>query len=117
MEHPNKKQMENQKKFLAELPEDQREKHARLFRFGNTAYIYHKKADEFEPTETDFQEWLTGLPKNIRNDMEILGLELCKGILSFSRYVMEKNDVGMERWMKEHLSEEDYKEYCKEINF
>lgn len=115
MEHPRKQQRENQKKMLAELPEELREEHARLFRFGNTAYIYHQQAEKFEATETDFEEWLSGLPKDIRNDMEIQGFELCKGIVSFSRYVLEKNDIGMDRWMEQHLSKDDYKEYRKII--
>jgi hypothetical protein len=115
MEHPNKKQRENQKKFLAGLPEDQREEHARLFRFGNAAYIYHHRSEEFEPTETDFEEWLTGLPEVMQSDMKKKGFEACKSVLSFSRYVMEKNDIGMDEWMKNHLSKSDYKEFHKVI--
>tara|TARA_R110002050_G_scaffold14844_1_gene46465 strand:- start:272 stop:652 length:381 start_codon:yes stop_codon:yes gene_type:complete len=111
MEHPNKKQRENQAKLLAQLPEEEREEHARLLRFGNAAYIYHRQAEELEPTEADFEEWLEGLPKNVRRDMEMQGFELCKGVLSFSRYVNEKNDIGMGEWMKKHLSAEDYKAY------
>lgn len=115
MKHPNKEQQDNQKKFLAKLPKDQREEHAQLFRFGNASYIYHQEAEELEPTETDFEEWLTGLPENIRSDMRNRGFESCKGIISFTRYVMEKNDIGMDEWMKQHLSESDYKEYQKVI--
>jgi hypothetical protein len=115
MKHPNKEQQDNQKKFLAKLPKDQREEHARLFRFGNASYIYHQEAEELEPTETDFEEWLTGLPENIRSDMRNRGFESCKSIISFTRYVMEKNDIGMDEWMKQHLSESDYKEYHKVI--
>jgi len=113
MEHPNKDQREDQAKLLAQLPEEQREEHARLLRFGNAAYVYHRQAKELEPTEADFEEWLGGLPKNIRRDMEIRGFELCKSVLSFSRYVMEKNDIGMEEWMKRNLSEGDYSAYCE----
>lgn len=115
MKHPNKEQRDNQKKFLAELPEEQRADHARLFRFGNASYIYHLEAENQEPTETDFKEWLTGLPENIRNDMEIRGFDSCKSVLSFTRYVMEKNDIGMREWMQEHLGTNDYNEYCKMI--
>lgn len=113
MKHPSKEIQENQKKFLSELPEDQREEHARLFRFGNATYIYHLQAKELEPTEKDFEIWLNGLPKNIRTDMEIKGFEVCKSILSFSRYVMEKNDIGMDEWLKNNLTKEDYNEYCR----
>lgn len=113
MEHPNKEQKENQKKLLAELPEEQREEHARLLRFGNAAYIYHQQSKDFEPTEKDFEEWLVALPKNVQKDMKNKGFEKCKGVLSFTRYVMEKNDVGMELWMEQHLSEKDLIEYKK----
>mgnify|MGYP000091353079 CR=1 FL=1 len=113
MKHPSKEVRENQKKFLSKLPEEQREEHARLFRFGNAAYIYHQQSKDFEPTEKDFEMWLNGLPKNIRTDMETKGFEICKSILSFSRYVMEKNDIGMDEWLKNNLTKEDYNEYCK----
>ena len=115
MKHPNKEQQENQKKFLEKLPKEQREEHALLFRFGNAAYIYHQTAKELEPTETDFKEWLKWLPENIRSDMKIKGFKSCLSVLSFSRYVMEKNDSGMRQWMKQHLSENDYNEYYKII--
>lgn len=111
MKHPNKKQRQNQENFLSQLPEEDREEHARLFRFGNASYIYHQEAEDLEPTETDFEEWLTGLPENMRNGMKERGFESCKSVLSFSRYVMEKNDIGMKEWMKKHLSEDDFREY------
>lgn len=115
MEHPNKKQREAQAKLLEELPKNEREEHARLFRFGNAAYIYHEQAETFKPTESDFEEWLIALPKEVRKDMKMKGFESCKGVISFTRYVMEKNDIGMNEWMKNNLSEDDYKEYCKLI--
>lgn len=113
MQHPNKKQREIQAQFLSELPEEQREEHARLLRFGNDSYIYHKEAKALNPTEIDFEEWLVALPKYVRNNMKILGFELCKDIISFNRYVLEKNDIGMDEWMKKHLSTDDYNEYYK----
>jgi len=115
MEHPNKEQQENQSNSLAELPEEQREEHAQLFRFGNAAYIYHQEAEQLRPTDTDFNEWLEGLPKQVRNDFKKRGFEDCKGILSFNRYVNEKNDIGMDKWMEQHLGKDDYNEYHKVI--
>lgn len=111
MEHPNIEQQERQKIFLDSLPENDREEHARLFRFGNTAYRYHSEAKSQEPSEQDFKEWLEGLPSNIADDMSSKGFDKCRNILSFTRYVMEKNDVGMEAWMKNNLSDEDYNHY------
>lgn len=114
MEHPNAIQKENQENFLNGLPENERENHARLFRLGNAAYRYHNEAKSKEPTELDFSEWLEGLPSNIANEMKNKGFETCKRVLSFSRYVMEKNDVGMDVWMKGNLNAEDYEFYINQ---
>ena len=111
MEHPNKEQRENQAKLLAELPEGEREEYALMFRFGNASYAYHRQAEDQEPTELDFKEWLEGLPENVREDMEKRGFDSCRGVVSFTRYVMEKNDIGMEEWMESHLGEADYRAY------
>lgn len=113
MKYPNKKQREAIARITADLPEDQREERARLIRLALVSFMYHKETEIIEPTQTDFEEWLIALPENERNNMRNLGFELCKDIISFNRYVLEKNDIGMDEWMKEHLSEDDYIEYCK----
>ncbi|WP_027125264.1 hypothetical protein [Gelidibacter mesophilus] len=115
MKYPNKKQREAIATIIADLPEDQREERARLLRFALVSYMYHKETEILEPTKTDFEEWLIALPKDTRNNMENLGFELCKDIISFNRYVLEKNDIGMSEWMKKHLSEDDHIAYCKLI--
>ena len=111
MNHPNKKQREQQAKILAELPKEEREERAMLFRFVNASFIYHTKAEALKPTETDFKEWLIALPKYVRNNMKIIGFALCKDAISFQRYVLEKNDIGMDHWMQQNLTEDDYMEY------
>lgn len=113
MEHPNKEQRENQANFLAQLPKDQRNFHAQMFRLGNAAFIYHSIAKRMEPTEKDFLIWLENIPNNIANDMRAKGFEACKGILSFTRYINEKNDIGMNQWMRENLSKNDYNTYIE----
>lgn len=114
MEHPNKEQRENQARMLEQLPKELREEHAQMFRLGNAAYAYHLLAsEELEPTEEDFEEWLGGLPEKVSADMKAKGFDQCKGILSFTRYVMEKNDIGMDQWMEQNLSEEDYRAYIE----
>ena len=34
-------------------------------------------------------------------------------MVPFTRYVNERTDIGMDEWMKDHLSSEDYKNYKK----
>ena len=111
MEHPNTEIREKQKKFLENCPKEKKASVAQMFRLGNAALVYHQKANE--TTEADlkkyFHEWLEGLPENIALDMRNKGFEGCKTVLPFTRYVNERCDIGMTDWMKENLSEEDFK--------
>ena len=111
MKHPDPKCQENQEEFLRNCPPEEREFHARNFRYGNAAYIYHQQANV--PKNKDslklyYEEWLRGLPPQIAADMKEYGLEKCKTMLSFTRYVNERTDVGFDDWMRENLSEDDY---------
>ena len=116
MEHPNEQQRKYQAKFLIECPAEWKEFHERIFRIGNAGYIYHQLAFETseKTSEEYYDEWLEGLPDNIRESMKKRGFEENKYSLPFTRYVNERNDVGMKEWMKEHLSEADYQYYISD---
>lgn len=114
MEHPNSECRKMQEEFLKNCPPEEREFHARLFRYGNAAYIYHqlvKAPSNKDSLKVYYEEWLQGLPPNIAEDMKKKGFEQCKSLFPFTRYVNERADIGMRDWMKEHLSEEDYNYY------
>jgi hypothetical protein len=113
MQHPDERFQKNQEEFLKRCPEKDREFHASIFRIGNAAYIYHHLAYNTNEKilKSYFQEWLEGLPPHIGDDMKRLGFEECRTHLPFTRYVNERNDIGMKEWMKENLSEEDYNFY------
>lgn len=110
MKHPDPKYQKNQEDFLKQCPEEQKEFHERFFRIGNAAFVYHQHATSVPDQVAGkyFQEWLEGLPDNIRRDMQKKGFEACKTMLPFTRYVNERTDIGMDEWMKMHLSNEDY---------
>jgi len=115
MEHPDEKCRKKQAEILKDCPPEDREMHATLFRIGNATYIYHQIADDTSEKNKKlyYDEWLEGLPTNIKEGMKKLGFEKCKSVLSFTRYVNERNDIGMDEWMREHLTEEDYRAYKK----
>ena len=114
MKHPDPECQKAQEKFLKNCSEEEREFHARVFRYGNAAYRYHQLTNT--PKNEDslklyYEEWLQGLPANIAADMREKGLEQCRSMLSFTRYVNERTDIGLDEWMQDHLSEEDYNYY------
>ena len=116
MTHPDKQIQMNQAIFLNERPPEEREYHATMFRIGNAVYIYNQLAFETSQKKQKmyYAEWLEGLPDNIRKSMEQRGFEGCKTSFPFTRYVNERNDIGMDEWMREHLSPEDYQWYKAE---
>lgn len=114
MTHPDERCNQQQVAFLASCPPEEWEFHAALFRTGNAAYRYHQLAQAHEPTEADcrpddFTDWLAGLPASMRWKMAAKGFAQCKTMLPFTRFVNERRDIGMDAWMQEHLSEEDYR--------
>jgi hypothetical protein len=111
MKHPDDKCNESQAEFLAQVPEQARRYHELIFIVGNATVHYHRQAKEYHPTESDWKEWLDGLPENIRKSMVEEGFEKCKRILSFTRYVMEKNDIGLDEFLKANIAPDVLKEY------
>lgn len=113
MEHPERERREEQKDILERLDGDERELQARLFRLENAIHIYHSlAAEELDPDERDYDQWLESLPERKRVKMVERGFEECKKKPSFRRYVMERNDIGLEEWLRRNLSEDDYEHYC-----
>ncbi|ARS38069.1 hypothetical protein [Pontibacter actiniarum] len=111
VKHPVEECNISQEKLLAACPAEERRYHELVFTVGNISYRYHHEAREYSPNLEDYQEWLEGLPENVRRGMEQLGFEGCRNVLSFTRYVMEKHDVGMEEYTMQHMGAEDYAAY------
>ena len=100
---------ENQREFLENVEEPQQSFHARLFRIGNVTMCYMNNDEiDFNPTEEDFENWLSGLPENMQNHFRADGLEKSKSALPFRRFYMEYNDIGLDEYMKRLLSPQDY---------
>ena len=90
--HCNKTQEEK----IKQLPGDQRRFQELFYSYANATYRYHQLACEHGPTEQGYEEWLEGLPEYVARDMRNKGFGGCRTILSFTRYVNEKHDVGLE---------------------
>lgn len=59
-----------------------------------------------------FEEYLDGLPnERFREGERTRGLEAAKRSWPFRRYVLERNDFGMDEFMRLNLSESDYAFY------
>lgn len=105
IKHPSKSIQENQETFLASLSEKRQREQALLFNFGNASYRYHN----IEPTDNDYEQWLEGLPENIRDVFKEMGYENSKTALPLKRFANELRDIGMDEYIKRLLKPEDYK--------
>ena len=114
VKHPIKEIQDKQEDFLKNrCPADEIEYHASFFRLGNASYIYHQLAKETSPEQMEsyYCDWLNELPPSISAEMKKRGFEECTTVLPFTRYVNERNGIGMDEWMKQRLSNADYRRY------
>jgi hypothetical protein len=58
---------------------------------------------------SEYQRWLLTLKESIRNVCSRLGYESCRNMLTFKRFVLERNGHRMDEYMKVVLSNEDYR--------
>ncbi len=113
IKHPEAKCNASQESFVTSAPVEERRFHELFFTIGNATIIYHNRAKDFEPYEADYLEWLGGLPEKVRAGMEEKGFKECRSILSFTRYVMEKNDIGQEEFVRNLVGKAIYDEYLQ----
>ena len=56
-----------------------------------------------------FEEYVEGLPDDgLRRSEKEAGLDKVKNRYPFRRYVLERHDIGMDEYLRIHLSAEDY---------
>lgn len=111
MTHPDPDKQRQQEEQLRKAPAAQREELAYLFRIGNASYRYHQQTERLQPDKQDWEDWLVGLPTPMQRNMRARGFEACRSALPFQRFVEELRGEGMDAWMREHLSPEDYRRW------
>ena len=80
----------------------------RLLRIGNTCNDYYRQLNSKELTEEDFKLWIESLQEPMRGVFNSKGLDSCRGVLNFQRFILEIQDKGLEEYLKNNLTDEDY---------
>ena len=111
MTHPDPERNKAQAEFLAHCAPEDRRFHELMFMVGNATYRYHLAAKDLDPSEADWKEWIDGLNEPFKSGMIKEGFEKGKGILAFTRYVMEKHDFGLSDYLKENIDAKDLEEF------
>lgn len=80
----------------------------RLQTINKTVLDYYSQLKSKELTEEDFNLWIDSLPEPMKSDFKNKGLNQCRGVLNFQRFILELQDNGLEEYLKNELKEEDY---------
>jgi hypothetical protein len=80
----------------------------RLLRIGQTTTGYYKQLNSKEFTEEDFKLWIDSLEEPMKGAFNKNGLKECRGVLNFQRFILELKDKGLEEYLKNNLTDEDF---------
>jgi len=79
-----------------------------LLRIGRATTDYYKQLNRNELTEEDFKQWIESLEEPMRSSFKNKGLDNCRGVLNFQRFILELQDIGLDEYLKNNLTEEDF---------
>lgn len=80
----------------------------RLLRIGKITTDYYKQINRDELTEDSFTLWIESLEEPMRSNFKNKGLDNCRGVLNFQRFILELQDIGLDEYLKNNLTEEDF---------
>ena len=80
----------------------------RLIRIGHIFTAYYKQLNPQDLTEDNFRLWIEGLHDPMKTVFTKKGLQDCRGVVAFQRFILELQDNGLEEYLKKELTEEDY---------
>lgn len=114
IKHPLEECNISQANFLSEVNSPKLlTEHIYLFNYGNATYQYHNQVQSQELTLELHETWLSGLQEPMRSDFSKQGFENNKTNLSFTRFVMEMADVGMDEFILNLLNDEHKRRFIE----
>jgi hypothetical protein len=82
-----------------------------LIKIGKVTTDYYRQLNQDELTEREFNLWIESLEEPIKSSFKPHGLDKCKKVLNFQRFVLELQDKSLEEYLKTNLTEEEYSYY------
>lgn len=80
------------------------------FRYGKAISGYYS-LPECVPTEQNFKEWIDSLQEPMKSAFKKQGFDSCKGVLNYRRFILESADIGLDEYLRNNMSSEDYQYY------
>jgi len=86
----------------------------RLLRIGRAITGYYNQLNRAELTEKNFKLWIESLEEPMRSSFKNKGLDNCRGVLNFQRFILELQDIGLDEYLKNNLTDEDFSYWIAE---
>lgn len=80
----------------------------KLQRISRAVSDYYSQVKSEDLTAEDFNLWIESLANPMKTGFKSKGLNECRGVLNFQRFISELQDNGLEEYLKNKLEEEDY---------
>lgn len=78
-----------------------------ILRIARATTEYYRQLNYGELTEEAFKLWIESLEEPMRGTFNKKGLQDCKGVLNFQRFILELRDKGLEEYLKGKLTEKE----------
>jgi len=78
-----------------------------LLRIAKVNTEYYKQLNSEELTQEEFKLWIDSLKEPMRGAFNKKGLQDCRGVLNFQRFILELRDLGLQEYLKNNLTEEE----------
>jgi hypothetical protein len=79
--------------------------------FDQAITDYYKQLSSSTITQDEYKLWIDSLQEPMRGHFKDKGLDNCRGVLNLQRFIIELRDNPLEDYLRERLTEEEYKAY------
>jgi hypothetical protein len=80
----------------------------KMITIGRVVRGYYDQLTAKDLTKHDFDLWIDSLSDPIRSHFKAKGLDGCRDVLNFQRFILETQDRELSEYLKERLTEEDF---------
>lgn len=79
--------------------------------FSRAISDYYAQLDRSTITQEEYSLWIDSLQEPMKKHFKGLGIEGCRGVLNFQRFILELRETPLDEFLQERLSPEDYRAY------
>lgn len=79
--------------------------------FDKAITEYYKQLNSSSISIEEFSLWIDSLQDPMKGHFKAKGIDSCRGVLNLQRFVLELRDMPLDEYLKERLTEEEFRAY------